>query len=109
MAPLVSRPCGSTALTGVTTQGVNGVVAIPDSSTTPFIAPTQVKIYVSAKAYVAFGDGATADTSPPARKVIQQAATEEVYVLTGIVDDLLDHVWIYSLSSTIDADVSFFG
>lgn len=106
---LVSRPCGSTALTGVTTQGANGVVAIPTEATTPFIAPTQVKIYVSAKAYIAFGDDDSAETTPPARKVIQQAATEEVYTLTGIVDDGLDYIWVYSLSSTLDADVSFFG
>jgi hypothetical protein len=106
---LVSRPCGSTALTGVTTAGANGTVAIPTEATTPFIAPTQVKIYVSAKAYIAFGDTSTADTTPPASKVIQQAATEEVYTLTGIVDPALDYIWVYSLTSTISADVSFFG
>jgi hypothetical protein len=106
---LVSRPISSEALTGITTQGVNGVVLIPTGAAFPFIAPTQVKIYVSAKAYIALGDSSTADTTVPDNAVIQQATTEEVYTLTGIADVEFDYIWIYSVSSTIDADVSFFG
>jgi hypothetical protein len=106
---LVSRPVGKSALTGVTTQGVNGTVVIPTEADFPYIAPTQVKIYVSAKAYVALGDSSTADTTVPDNAVIQQAQTEEVYTLTGIADVEFDYLWVYSVSSTIDADVSFFG
>ena len=70
--------------------------------------PTQVKVYVSAKAYVAFGDSNTADTTPPAAKAIQQAETEEVYTFDAD-DPEYTHLWVYSLSSTLDADVSWFG
>jgi len=105
---LVSRPISSSALTGVTTQGVNGVVLIPTGALAPFYPATQVKVYVSAKAYVGLGSSDTAATTP-ANVVIQQAATEEVYVLTGIEDGAQDYIWIYSLTSTLDADVSFFG
>lgn len=105
---LLSRPVDSDELTGVTTQGVNGVAAIPSAADAPFIQPTQVKVYVSAKAYVAFGNSGTASTTPPARKAIQQAGTEEVYVFDED-DPEWTHLWIYSLTSTLSADVSWFG
>lgn len=105
-----SRPVGTPSeLTGITTAGVGGAAAIPTSDADPFIAPTQVKVYVSAKAYVCMGDSDTPSGTKPTRCAVQQATTEEVYTLTGIVDDGLDYVWIYAKASTIDADVSFFG
>lgn len=106
---LVSRPCGYAELTGITTAGVNGATAIPTEATTPFIAPTQVSVYVSAKAYVCLGDSDTPDGTPPARCAVQQATTEKTYVLTGLVDSGFDYVWVYAKSSTITADISFFG
>ena len=108
---LVSRPCGTPSeLTGITTAGVGGAVAFPTAAAWPHIEPTQVKVYVSAKAYVCFGDDTSPDGTPPAGQcAVQQAATEEVYTLTGIVDAGLDHLWIYAKAATIDADVSWFG
>jgi hypothetical protein len=107
---MLSRMIDSDALTGVTTQGVNGVAAVPSEAVaaTGHVQPTQVKVYVSAKAYVAWGGSATADATPPAAKAIQQAATEEVYTFDA-ADPVYTHLWVYSLSGTLDADVSWFG
>lgn len=103
-------PCGNEELTGIDTAGVGGAAAIPATGVaTGYVTPRLAKVYVSAKAYVCFGDDATPDGTVPDRAVVQQATTEVLYALPADTDGAADYLWIYAKATTISADVSFFG
>mgnify|MGYP001591433080 CR=1 FL=1 len=90
----------------------NGVAyPFPGEDAAPFIAPTQVKVWVGGLSFVGWGE----DTSPPAaavgNSVYQEANTEEVYDICFPADTLIDHLYVYAESTSVThaVRVSFFG
>ncbi len=70
---------------------------------------TQIKVFCSAKCYVAFDEDATVGAVTDWDRAVQQAATEVVYVRAARRGQALPYIKIAAVSGTVAADISFFG
>lgn len=97
-----SKPIARDDAAAVDTDG--SAFAIPTT-----VAARLVKIYVSARAFIGLGG----DDSPPAatedNTTHQEAATEVVYTLDGHTTLDGSHVYVYAVTGTLTARVSFYG
>jgi D-alanyl-D-alanine carboxypeptidase len=89
------------------TSGV--AYAIPTGADTPFFPATQVKVYVSALAFVGFGPDDSPPTAAATNTVYQEGATEVVYTWQHFADAEIDFLYVYAASGTVTVRVSFFG
>jgi hypothetical protein len=116
MSPLPAMPIGAPVLGTVADPGGNAVATTGRDFLIPTAHPVaQVKVAVTAKAYVAFGHDANVPADPadwpdePGTDgyAVQQIG-EEVYTRAARRGQTLTHVWIAAVSGTTDVDVSYF-
>lgn len=102
MSPLPAMMVGDPVEdTAVDTTGE--AYLIPTSQTV-----TQVKVYCSAKCYVAFGNDASPGAVADWDRAVQQIG-EEVYTRAARRGQALPYVWVAAKTGTTDVDISYFG
>ena len=92
----------------VNTTGLAYAIPTADTAGRP-IEATYVKVWCSAKCYVAFGVGTTPSAVADWDRAVQQIGETEVYTRSKIRDATRTHVWVAAKSGTTDVDISYFG